>query len=167
VSAITLKPTATFRSDDHKAVLGRITELNAKGKTLRAKRESTNRSIANEESNDPNLKSRLSDLIAGRSPAPPTPWDVRLREVEIEIRDNEDDIEFLSGKDRIFEIEAQKRMLDEASPQIVAAEKAMWDAFVNLYEKHLPVWPPARQLDSHLRILCQLVRRVFRRTGRQ
>jgi hypothetical protein len=137
---ITFKPIATFRNEDHKALLARTAELNAKGKTLRVKRDAINKSIANDESDDPNLKTRLADIIAGRSPMPPTPWDVRLREVQIEIRTNEDDLDFLEGKSKFFEIEAQKKMLDDSRPQIVAAEKAMWAAFENLYDKFVPVW---------------------------
>jgi hypothetical protein len=146
--SISFKLISKFRSDDHQAVLARIAELNAKGKALRAKRDSINKSIANDESSDPNLKTRLSDLISGRSPTPPTPWDVQLHAVKVEIRDNDDDLDFLAGKAKAFEIEAEKKMLEDARPQIVAAEKAQWDAFVLLYETFVPVWQAKRALHG-------------------
>jgi hypothetical protein len=146
---ITFKDKAKFRADDHNAVLARITERDATGKTLRAERDAIQRSMANEESTDPNLASRLTDLIAGRKPAVPTPWDVRLREVQIKIRDNDDDIDFLAGKAKAFEIEAERKMLEDTRPEIVTAERAMWDAFVNLYDKFLPVWQAKRHLHGN------------------
>lgn len=146
---IAFKPVQAFRLDDHKAVLARIDEKKAIVKPKKAKRDSINKSIANSESSDPNLASRLTDLIAGRNPAVPTPWDVQLHEVLCEIRDVEDDIEFLSGKAKIFEIEAEKRMVDDARPQINAATKAMWDAYVNLFEKYALVWNAKRHLRNN------------------
>jgi hypothetical protein len=146
---INFKPEANYYSEDHKALLARTAELNPNGKTLRAKRDKIQKSIANDESDDPNLKTRLADIIAGRSPTPPTPWDVRLREVQIEIRTNEDNLDFLAGKEKIFAIEAQKKMLDDSRPQIVAAEKAMFDAFANLYDKFVPVWNAKRHLHGN------------------
>lgn len=147
--SITFKPTDKFRTDDHKAVKARTVEKNANGKTLRTERDKIQKSIIAEESNDPNLATRLADLIAGRKPTVPTPFDVRLREVQIKIRDNDDDLDFLAGKDKAFEIEAQKLMLEDAAPQITAAEKALWDAFVNLYDKFLPVWVAKRELHNN------------------
>jgi hypothetical protein len=40
-------------------------------------------------------------------------------------------------------------MLDDARPQIVAAEKAMFDAFANLYDKFVPVWNAKRHLHGN------------------
>jgi hypothetical protein len=40
-------------------------------------------------------------------------------------------------------------MLEDARPQIAGAEKAMWDAFVNLYEKFVPVWEAKRTLHNN------------------
>jgi hypothetical protein len=95
VSNITFKPIETFRNNDHKAVRGLKAEKIAGGKIKKAKRGKIQKSMSSDESTDPNLASRLADLIAGRKPAVPTPLDVQLREIQIEIRNNEDDISFL------------------------------------------------------------------------
>jgi hypothetical protein len=146
---IVFKPTAKFRTEDHNAVLARITERNAKGRTLRAKDAAIQKSIDNEESNDPNLKSRLSDLISGRSPTPPTPWEVQRHAVKVEIQDNDDDLDFLSAKARQFEIEAEKKMVDDARPQIVAAEKEIFETFSKLFNQVLPYWQAKRHLHGN------------------
>ena len=64
----------------------------------------------------------------------------------VEIRDDEDDLSFLEGKAKLFEIEAQKKMLDDARPQILAAEKEIFETFSKLYNQFLPYW----QTKSHL-----------------
>jgi hypothetical protein len=146
---ITFKPIDKFRADDHKALLASTANLEKLRKAECAERDKVQKSIADEESNDPNLATRLTDLIAGRKPTVPTPFDVRLREVQVKIRDIDNDLDFLAAKEKQFEIEAQKRMVDDARPQIVAAEQAKWEAFVNLYEKFVPVWTAKRALHNH------------------
>jgi hypothetical protein len=149
MTTITFKPVPTFRLDDHKAVIAVIDERKAKVKVKKAKRDKINKAMANDETTDPNLAARLTDLISGRKPAVPTPWDAQLHEVKCEIRDDENDIEFLSGKAKIFEIEAERRMVDEARPQIAAHTQALWDAYVKLYEAFVPVWQAKRHLHGN------------------
>jgi hypothetical protein len=99
VSTITFKPEANFYTDEHKAVLALKAEKIASVKIKKAKRDKIRKSMDSATS-EPTLTSRLGDLIARRTPTPPTPLDVQLREVQIEIRDEEDDLTFLDGKDK-------------------------------------------------------------------
>jgi hypothetical protein len=146
---ITFQQTSKFRTEDHKAVLALTAERDKTGKALRAQRDAFQKSMANDESTDSNLASRLTDLIAGRKPAMPTPWDVRLREVQIKLRDNDDDLDFLAGKAKAFEIEAERKMLDDARPQIVAAERELFETFLKFYNQYLPYWQAGRHLRGN------------------
>jgi hypothetical protein len=148
MSNITFKPEANYYSDDHKAVRALTAEKPANIKTKKAKRDKILKSMDNE-SSEPTLTARLDDLIARRVSTPPTPLDVQLREVQIEIRDEEDDLIFLDGKEKLFQIEAQKRMLDEAKPQIVAAERELFETFSKFYSQYLPYWQARQTLRGN------------------
>jgi hypothetical protein len=151
VTNITFKPIQSFYSEGHKANIANTAKINAKVKDLCTECDAIDASIAaNEDMKDPNPEARIAALADGRD-APPTvpPPSARRLEILYDLRDCNEALDYLAGKDKIFKTEAGRRMVEDARPQIVAAEKELFELLTKIHEKYLPYWQAMRSLLSN------------------
>jgi hypothetical protein len=145
--SIQFKPIESFFSDDDKAILANTAKLNANGKALRAKRDAlTARIDKGETPTGPDIKARIASLIDGKPVAEVASLEAQRLEVLYAIRDNEDALDYLAGKEKTFRAEAGRKMVLDQKTQIVAAEKAIFEKFGELYQTFVPVWQAKREL---------------------
>jgi hypothetical protein len=146
---ITFKPEVTFRTDDHKANLMNSAKISASLKPDYKERDELKAAIDRNETSDVAPELRIQALAEGRSLPVPATLEARHREVQVRIRDKHDALDFLDGKEKIFKIESQKKMLDDARPQIFAAEKEIFETILKLHAQVLPYWQAKRELHGN------------------
>jgi hypothetical protein len=146
---ITFKPEANFYIADHKANLMNSAKIKASLPEDYKERGELKAAIDRNESSDVSPELRIQAIAEGRSLPVPATLESRLYEVKVKIQSKNDALDYLAGKEKIFRVEAQKRMLAEARPQIAAATQAMWDAYANLFEKYATVWDAKRHLRNN------------------
>src|ERR1700694_1074507 len=122
-------------------------KLTAYGKDLRA--ELAAGDASKDEHIEANAEARIASHIAGTNVAPPKPWATRRTEILYAERDNEEALDWLAGKAKIAETNAGKKLVADAAPQIDAADKEVFEAVQQLYEKFLPYWQSKRKLLNH------------------
>lgn len=147
---IIFKPIDTFRIEDHKANLLNSTKIEASLKQEDyPARDKLKAAINRNETSDVAPELRVTALAEGRSLPVPATLEAQLYEVQVRIRDKNDALDYLAGKAKLLEIEAQKRMLDDARPQIVAAEKEIFETFTKLYNQYLNYWQSRQTLRGN------------------
>jgi hypothetical protein len=144
---ITFKQIESFLTDDDKALIANKAKLTANGKQLFAKRDALTAAIdKGGKAAGPDLKTRIANLIDGKPAAPVASLEAQRLEVLYAIRDNEEALDYLAVKEKAFRAEAGQKMVEAAKPQIVAAEKEIYDAVQTLFNAFLPYWTAKRSL---------------------
>ena len=143
---IKYNPKDSYYTDEHKKNLANAAKLKATAKDLYAQRDAIFAAIAKGENPDPNPEARLVALAEGRSAPPPTTLSARRLEILYAIKDSDSAQDYLAEKLNSAEKAAEKKMVEEAKPQIVAAEKAVYDAVQTLFAAFLPYWAAERHL---------------------
>jgi hypothetical protein len=149
VTTITFKPEPIFHGDDLKANLANATKIKESLKDDYKERDKIKAAIDRNENSDIAPELRIKALAEGRSLPVPATLESRLYEVQVQIQSKNDALDYLEGKKKLLQVDAQKKMLDDARPQIAAATQAMWDAYVNLFEKYATVWAAKRHLRGN------------------
>jgi hypothetical protein len=138
---ITFKPIETFRTEDYKANLMNSAKIKASLKEDDCpERDKLKAAIDRNENSDVAPELRIKALAEGRSLPVPATLEARFHEVQVKIRSKNDALDYLADKAKLFEIEAQKKMLDDARPQIVATEKEIFETYSKLFNQVLPYW---------------------------
>jgi hypothetical protein len=144
---IEFKSIESYFTEDDKAVIANTAKLNANGKTQRAKRDAlTARIDKGETASGPNITSRIANLIEGKPVGEVASLEAQRLEILYGIRDNEDALDYLAGKEKTFRTVAGAKMVEAAKTQIVASEKEIYDAVQTLFNAFLPYWHAKRHL---------------------
>jgi hypothetical protein len=149
VTTITFKPEPTFHGDDLKANLANAAKIKVSLPEDYKERDNIKAAIDRNENSDVSPELRIQAIAEGRSLPVPATLESRLHAVQVKIQSKNDALDYLAGKEKLLREQAQKRMVDEARPQIAAQTQALWDAFANLYEKYVPLWQARRHLHGN------------------
>jgi multidrug efflux pump subunit AcrA (membrane-fusion protein) len=143
---ITLKPLSSYYTDDDKAVIARKAELAATGKRRQAELTELDTAIATQGDIAPDQDDQVQNLIAGLETPRPQPLAARRTELQYVIRDIEQALDFMAGKERQVTIKAGARLAKDIKPQVDIAERELVEALVIAHEKHLTYFNAKRHL---------------------
>jgi len=143
---ITFEPIISYYTDDDKAVIARKAELAAAGKRRQAELAEVDIAIAKQGDVDPNPADQIQNLIAGIEVPRPQPLSAKRTELQYIIRDIEQALDFMAGKERQANINAGARLAKDIKPQHDIAAKELADALLVAHEKHLVYWQAKRNL---------------------
>ena len=143
---ITIKPVASYYSDDDKAILARKAELAATGKRRQIELAELDAAIAEQGNPNSTPEDTIQNLIAGIEVPRPPPLSERRTALQYVIRDIEQALDYLAGKERQININAGARLAKDIKPQHDAAEKELVDALLIAHQKHLLYWNAKRHL---------------------
>jgi hypothetical protein len=140
---IQFKPIEAYYTDDDKAIIARKAELAATGKRLQSELAALDAAIA-AQSDLPTPEDRIQNLIAGT--APQKPPSAKRTELQIAIRDIEQALDYMAGKERRVTMTAGARLCKDVKPQVDKAEKELAAAMVIAHEKQFMRWQAKQYL---------------------
>jgi hypothetical protein len=143
---ITFKPIASYYTDDDRAVLSRIADLKAAAKRRQIELAEVDAAIDNRASTDPVPEKQIQNLIDGIEVQRPPPLSAKRTAIQYIIRDIEQALDFMAGKERQLNINAGARLAKDIKPQHDIAAKELADALVIAHDKHLAYWQTKRAL---------------------
>jgi hypothetical protein len=151
---ISIKPIAEFYTDDDKAVFKSKADLKALAVRHQAKLAELEVVIASNVDLIPNAETQVQNLIAGIDAELPKPLDVQRADIQIAIRDIEQSLDFLAGRERQVNHQASVRLAKDIKPQVDIAEKELASALVTAHEKHVAYFVAKRSLLNSGIALC-------------
>jgi hypothetical protein len=142
---ITIKPIEAYYSDDDKAIIARKAELVAAGKRRQSELAEVDAAITAHDPN-PTPEDAVQNLIDGVEAPRPQPLSEKRTALQHVLRDIEEALHFMNGKERRAKMNAGARLAKDIRPQVDKAEKELVAALVIAHEKHLTFW----QAKHHL-----------------
>jgi hypothetical protein len=146
ILTITIKPIASYYTDDDRAVIARQTELAATGKRRQAALAELDSAIATQGDIAPDQDDQVQNLIEGIETHRPQPVTAKRTELQYIIRDIEQALDYMAGKERELTIKAGARLARDLKPQADLAERELVEALVIAHEKHLTYFNAKRHL---------------------
>jgi hypothetical protein len=143
---ISVKPITDFYTDDDRAIIARKAELVATGKRRQSELAELDSAIATQGDIAPDQDDQVQNLIAGIETPRPQPLTARRTELQYIIRDIEQALDFMAGRERQVTINAGARLAKEIKPQVDLAEIELAQALAIAHEKHLTYFNAKRHL---------------------
>jgi hypothetical protein len=149
MTIIQFKTEQSYYTEADKQNIANEARLKAEATELHAKNNAFNAAFASGENPaESDRATRIAQYVDGKRVRVPSFKEQQIENLR-EIRLNDEALDFVAVKVNDGKRVARRKMVQEAKPQIVAAEKKIYDAVQTLFDAFLPYWTAERQLRGN------------------
>jgi hypothetical protein len=143
---IHIKEFSEYYSDDEKAIFKRTADLKAILAGRRTELAAIDAKITVPDAVDSRTEDRVQSLITGIEVKRPPPLNQQRMEIQYAIRDLEEALDFMAGKELQANLNAGARLAQDIKPAVDAVAKELFDALALAHDKHLQYWTAKRHI---------------------
>jgi hypothetical protein len=143
---IHIKELSEYFSDDEAAVFTRTTDLKTMLAGRRSELAAIDAKIAVPDAVDSRSEDQVQSLITGVEIKRPPPLNAQRMEIQYAIRDLEEALDFMAGKELQANLNAGARLAEDIKPQVDTAAKELFDALALAHDRHFSYWTAKRHV---------------------